>query len=164
MAKKSKTIGVIGIDKAPPFPRDATKRVISLLGGAKVLHMKPTSQLDWVSMIRHGFPCQAVDSLGSHIRATNSEVAEILGISTGMLARRRRGGVLSHQESERLFRVVRAIAQAEEAFEDLGNGLRWLRSPVVVMGGAAPISLLDTEIGGEVVLHTLVNIVYGLPA
>lgn len=150
--------------KAPPFPRDTTKRVISLLGGAKALRMRPASSLDWVPMIRQGFPFRAVESLGCHIGATNAELAQMLGISLWILARRKQAKFLSQQESERLIRVARAIAQAEEAFEDLGNGLKWLRSPVVVTGGATPMSLLDTETGGEVVLRMLANIAYGLPA
>lgn len=150
--------------KAPPLPRDPAKRVISLLGGVRVLHPRPTGRLGWIPIIRQGLPFRAVESLGSHIGATNAELAEMLGISSRILARRKQAGFLSPQESERLVRVARAIAQAEETFEDLGKGLTWLRTPVVVIGGTTPISLLDTETGGELVLRTLANITHGLPA
>lgn len=96
-------------------------------------------------MLREGFPTSEVDFLGTNIQASMA------------LARRRREGILSSQESERLFRTARAIAQSEEAFGDLKNALDWLKTPLVILGGVTPISLLDTEIGGELVLGVLIT-------
>lgn len=99
--------------------------------------------LEWVSLIRQGFPTQALDSLGTNIKATIAELAQLLGISVRMLAQRRRKGILSQQESERLFRVAGALAKAEEVFSDLGRAFHWLNSSITVLRGATPLSLLD---------------------
>lgn len=116
-------------------------------------------------MVRKGFPVQALDSLGENIRATSAaELANILGVSVRMLAQRRRKGVLSQHESERLFRVARVLASAEELFGDLGTAFDWLNSPLIVLRGATPLSLLDTEIGGKLVMDTLGRIQHGIPA
>lgn len=115
-------------------------------------------------MVRQGFPAQALDSLGTNIQATTTELTQLLGISVRMLARRRRKGFLSQQESERLFRVVRVLARTEEVFGDLGKAFHWLNSPIIVLRGATPLSLLDTEVGGKLVMDTLGRIEHGIPA
>jgi len=146
------------------FPSDPTERVFSLLGGAEILRICSPKEMAVISMLREGFPASAADFLGTNIQVSTAELAKMLGMTTRVLARRRREGVLSSQESERLFRTARAIAQSEEAFGDLKNALDWLRAPLIVLGGVTPISLLDTEMGGELVLRILINIVYGLSA
>lgn len=146
------------------YLKDPTARALSLLGGSVALQMKPNGPLDWVAMTREGFRVQALDSLGSNIQATTAELAQLLGVSTRMLAQRRRRGTLTQHESERLFRVARVLAHAEEVFDDLANAYHWLKSPIIVLRGATPLSLLDSEVGGEVVMDTLGRIAYGIPA
>lgn len=146
------------------YLRDPTTRALSLLGGAAVFPVEPRSPLEWVSSIRRGFPIQALDSLAANIQATLTELAQLLGVSVRTVAQRRRLGSLTSQQSERLFRLARVLARAEEVFDDLGNASHWLKSPIIVLRGATPLSLLDTEVGGEVVMDTLGRIAYGIPA
>lgn len=137
-------------------------RVASILGGRKVLHTDPVSPLDWVCIIRKGFPSEALDSFCTNIGATNAELAQMLGISVRALAWRRRKGILTPHESERLLRVARVVGRAEEVFGGLTNGLEWLRSPNVSLGGVSPISLLDTDIGADWVMETLGRVEHGV--
>lgn len=146
------------------YPKDPVIRATSLLGGAKTLGIRPSSPHDWLSLIRQGIPTLALDSLSTNTQVTNTELAQILGITTRKLAQRKRDGILSCQESERLLRVARTIARAEDVFDDLNNALAWMRSPIIVLRGATPFSLLDTEVGGELVMQTLGRIQYGIPA
>jgi putative toxin-antitoxin system antitoxin component (TIGR02293 family) len=131
---------------------------------ATLLGMKTMVPLEWVSQIREGLPYSALDSLGFWIHATKVELAQLLGISVRMLSQRRRVGALSSQESEKLFRVACVTKRAEEVFDDLGNALDWIKSPVIVLRGATPISMLDTDIGGQIVMTTLGRIQHGIPA
>lgn len=103
-------------------------------------------------MIRKGFPSKALDSFGANIGATDAELAEMLGISARALAWRRRKGILTPYDSERMFRVARVVARAEEVFGDLAKGLEWLKSLNPSLGGVSPMSLLDTYIGGDWVM------------
>ena len=137
-------------------------RAASILGGRKVLRMEPLSLLDWVHMIRKGFPSKAIDSFGTNIGATNAELAQMLGISVRALAWRRRKGTLTPYESERMFRVARVVGRAEEVFDDLAKGLEWLKSPNSSLGGTSPMSLLDTCIGADWVMETLGRIEHGV--
>lgn len=146
------------------YPNNPSIRVLALLGGTAVLQVESLTPLGWVSMIRQGFPTQALDSLGANTQAHTAELAQLLDISVRMLAQRRRTGFLSQQESERLFRVARVLARAEELFGNLEKAFRWLNSPIIVLSGATPLSLLDTEVGGKLVMDTLGRIEHGIPA
>jgi putative toxin-antitoxin system antitoxin component (TIGR02293 family) len=134
----------------------------SILGGRKVLRTEPLSPLEWVYMIRKGFPSKAMDSFGTNIGATNADLAQILGISIRALAWRRRKGVLTPSESERMFRVARVVGRAEEVFGDLTNGLEWMKSPNGSLSGVTPISLLDTDIGADWVMDALGRVEHGV--
>lgn len=142
---------------------DETRTAI-LLGGAKTLQLKGTGPLAWVVAIRKGFPIVALDSFRQNIDATNTELAQALGTSVRSLAGRRHKGVLSASESERLLRLAKVVVRAESVFDDVDNGLAWLREPNISLGGVAPISLLDTELGAELVTDELGRIEYGICA
>lgn len=62
---------------------------------------------------------------------------------------------MSPYESERMFRVARAVGRAEDVFGDLTKGFGWLKSPDVSLGRVSPISLLDTCIGADWVMDKL---------
>lgn len=113
-------------------------------------------------MIRTGFPSSAADSLGQNLNSTNAEIAQILGIPVRTLATRRRLGRLSHYESERLYRAAHVIARAEEVFGDLPRAFEWLKYENLALGGLTPMSLLDTEAGGEQITAVLGRIEHGI--
>lgn len=137
-------------------------RAAILLGGLKILQLKGTSPLAWIFAIRRGFPIVALDSLRQSISATNTEVAQALGTSVRALSARRHKGVLTASESERLFRLAKVVARAESVFDGVDIGVAWLREPNISLGGVAPISLLDTELGTELVTDVLGGIEYGI--
>jgi len=134
----------------------------TLLGGPQVLPTRPSSSLQWVSVIRRGIPTAAVDSLAKSIRITQSELAAILNIPGRTLARRKKEGMLNSEESAKLVRLARVVERAEEVFEDLDFALDWLKSPNAALSGATPLSLLDTDVGAESVLDTLGRIEHGV--
>ncbi|MSQ72205.1 MAG: DUF2384 domain-containing protein [Betaproteobacteria bacterium] len=134
----------------------------ALLGGRKVLQAKQRTALDWVLVIRHGLSSGAVDSLARTLRVTQSELAAALGIPERTLARRKKAGVLTSEESAKLVRLARVVARATETFEDLDTARDWLKSPNAALSGATPFSLLDTDIGAEGVMDTLGRIEHGV--
>lgn len=140
----------------------ANLSIESLLGGRSVLHAKPRTALDWVSIIRQGISSAAVDVLTKTLRVTQSELALALGIPERTLARRKKEGTLNSEESAKLVRLARVVERAEEVFEDLDASLGWLKSPNAALSGATPLSLLDTDIGAGSVMDTLGRIEHGV--
>lgn len=134
----------------------------SLLGGNGVLHAKPRTALDWVSVIRRGISSAAIDAVTKTLHVTQAELAAALGIPERTLARRKREGTLNSEESARLVRLARVVERAETVFEDMDAALNWLKSPNAALAGAIPLSLMDTDIGAESVLDTLGRIEHGV--
>ena len=142
----------------PPTPISATR----LLGGERLLHAQPHAATDWVSLVRRGLPSASVDALARQTRITQAELARALAIPERTLARRKREGVLSPEESAKLVRLARIVERAETVFEDKDAALAWLQSPNATLGGCTPLSLLDTDLGAEGVQDTLGRIEHGV--
>ena len=80
------------------------------------------------------------------------------------LARRRQERNLSPDESDRVYRAARLVAQAEEVLGDLARAARWFKAPNRALGHARPLDLLDTDIGSRQVEEVLGRVdagVYG---
>jgi len=142
--------------------RTAFQSVESVLGGRSVLGAKPQSTLDWVGVIRDGIPAAAVESILSAVRLSQAELAQALRIPERTLARRKREGVLSSEESSKLLRLARVISRASEVFGEPVAAIDWLKSPNAALGANAPLSLLDTDIGAESVFDTLGRVEHGV--
>ena len=134
----------------------------ALLGGKKTLRTQPRTALDWIAVIRAGLSSKALDSLLNMVRVSQAELAAALDIPARTLARRKKDGVLNREESSKLVRLARVVERAGEVFEDIDAGLAWLKSPNAALGGATPLSLLDTGIGADSVLDTLGRIEHGV--
>lgn len=135
---------------------------ITLLGGEAVLHARPSGLMDWIGIVRRGLPSASVDAVVRLTRITQAELAQALAIPERTLARRKREGALSPEESAKLVRLARVVERADQVFEGAVPALGWLRSPNAALDGATPMSLLDTDMGAETVLDTLGRIEHGV--
>lgn len=133
-----------------------------LLGGKGVLQARPRTALDWVTVVRKGISSAAVDSLARAVDLPRAELATALGISERTMARRKKEGMLSSEESAKLVRLARVVARAHDVFADADAALDWLKASNAALSGTTPLSLLDTEIGAETVLDTLGRIEHGV--
>jgi putative toxin-antitoxin system antitoxin component (TIGR02293 family) len=91
-------------------------------------------------------------------------VLQSLAINERTIQRRKSAASrLSQLESEKVYRLARLTALAEEVFEDRQAAQLWLTNPIPALGGVTPLSLLDTEEGArwaEAELHRLAGGVY----
>jgi putative toxin-antitoxin system antitoxin component (TIGR02293 family) len=92
---------------------------------------------------------------------TLKEVASALDLSPRSLQRRRRSGRLARYESDRLYRLARLVAIADEYLGDHERALRWLKHSNHALGGLAPVAAMDTELGARQVENILGRIAYG---
>ncbi|MGA7815620.1 type II RES/Xre toxin-antitoxin system antitoxin [Caballeronia sp.] len=134
----------------------------ALLGGRAVFARAPRSGLEWVDVVRHGISSRALDSMLKSIGLSQAELAQALDIPERTLARRKREGVLSREESAKLLRLARVVARAAEVFEGLDAALNWLKTQIDALEGATPLSLVDTDIGADSVMDTLGRIEHGV--
>ena len=135
--------------------------VIKELGGKQTLGRTLVSENDMREAIRDGFPPAVVEGLMRTSGLTLKELAGALDLSPRSLQRRRRSGRLARYESDRLYRLARIVALADEFLGDHERAIRWLKRPNRALGGISPVAALDTELGARQVENVLGRIAYG---
>lgn len=118
---------------------------------------------DAIAATRRGLPVSGLQHLMTSGRPTPGEIDRIV-LPRRHLSHRRKIVTLTPDQSDRLLRVVRIIAAAEETFRSQEKAARWLRRPSQALQGDTPMALLDTTEGSREVETLLHRIDHGLAA
>jgi putative toxin-antitoxin system antitoxin component (TIGR02293 family) len=132
-----------------------------ILNIGEYIGIAPKSEFDLARIVEKGIPPESLALLKLQ-GLTFTEVSEIVIAPRTLKHRRARGENLSHEETDRLVRVARIVALADEIFGDHAKALLWLRSEDDRIGGRRPLSMLQTEAGGRVVESMLWQIDEGV--
>ena len=141
-----------------------TQALAEYLGGRQALGRDIRSDLDLDDAIRSGLPVKAVESVVKTGALRASELHTLVIPRRTLAHRKRLGKRLSSQQSDRLTRVVRVVASAEEAIGDGAKARRWLRKPNRALQGQRPLDLLASDVGARLVERVLGRIEHGLGA
>lgn len=109
-----------------------------------------------IARIEEGYPFEQFEQLSQTLGITQKQLANILGISSSTLSRRR-ATQLSASESSRLYQVRQLLSLAERSIGDPGDARRWLTSPNVHLG-SVPLELSSSAPGLETVERYLQQI------
>jgi putative toxin-antitoxin system antitoxin component (TIGR02293 family) len=132
------------------------------LGGAKTIG-SPETELDFVPIIRKGFPFSVLESLRDRAKLSEETICGSLRIAKRTAARRKQQAArLKPTESELLLRLARVFAAATDVLGSEQKARQWLLAPNRALGGAAPIKLLDTGIGFQGAIDVLRRIEFGV--
>ena len=115
-----------------------------------------------IAALRVGLPVQELDVLQASLDVPMEKLGTMLGISKATLHRRKAGGRLGPAESDRVVRFARLMGKAVEVMESEDNARKWLTSPQVGLGGAAPLNYAESEMGAREVEDLLGRIEYGV--
>src|SRR5579862_7184155 len=121
------------------------RAVVQELGGEQTLGRALSNDGQMREAIREGFPPAVVRELMRTSGLTLKELAGALDLSPRSLQRRRHGGRLAAYESDRLYRLARIVALANESLGDHARAMRWLKRSNRALGGLAPLAAIDTE-------------------
>jgi putative toxin-antitoxin system antitoxin component (TIGR02293 family) len=117
----------------------------------------------WHERILEGLPFAAVESVKARASLTDAEIARLLGIGEATLRRARASRTpLGAATSDRLYRLSKTIAIAEEVLESAEGAMSWLRREQPGLGGQVPLELLVTQAGADQVETLLRRIDYGV--
>ncbi len=141
----------------------AEVRVTDLLGGRRVLG-RVAEAGDLLRVVRDGLPYASFEALTHQLGLEPDAVGAVVGIAPRTLARRKHERLLSPIESDRLYRLAYVTHVAAAVFGGVAAARRWLGRANRSLGGAVPMTLLDTDIGCRRVEEVLFRVNYGMYA
>ena len=137
--------------------------IAEVLGGKKVLKKRVGTPAQLMTLIREGLPADILPTIAAELSMDRSAVAKVVGISGRTLSRRLASrSRLSAEESDRMVRLARVLALANDTLGDRTKASRWLQTPNRALQGSTPFELLDTDAGVQSVETILGRIAYGI--
>ena len=126
----------------------------------KTHKMKATHPTELVRQIQKGLPFSQLQALRKQLDLPLDDLASKLSISRATLHRRKGGGRLSTEESDKVVRFSRLLEHAANVFGNVEKGRAWLKFPQYGLGGAVPLDYAKTEVGAREVDNLLGRIDY----
>jgi putative toxin-antitoxin system antitoxin component (TIGR02293 family) len=140
-----------------------TGRVAAAMGGPAVLRRAVRSPRDLEALVARGLPRQALDACVARVWP-EKRAADRFKFSLVPRATYHRRRVLSAAASERVERVARIVALAEQAWAGDPAGARdFLTRAHALLEGRAPVEAARTELGARRVEDLIAGLVHGLP-
>lgn len=132
----------------------------NLLGGSKAVQF--SNDFDIINLARKGFPKKVLLTLAKKISLNIQELAIILHISERTLQRYDDDAIIKTEYAEKAVELARLYTRGEEVFGEMDKFKIWIKTPSVIFKGEAPVSLLDTSAGFDMVFRELGRIEHGI--
>lgn len=139
------------------------EEVARKLGGPSVLGRVVRSQADLALAVRNRLPLSALRGL-SQAGMTEQEIERFVIPQRTRRHRADKQQPLTVEESDRAVRLLRVQSLAEQTFGDQDKANRWLRRPLIELGGETPLVVAQTEAGARVIETILGKIAWGAAA
>jgi len=138
-------------------------QVYQKLGGRAALGEEVASEADLARVVAGRIPLRALTHF-TRSGFSEQEVAEYVIPPRTRRHRRVRREPLTVDESDRLVRLARIQAVAEDVFADAEKANRWLREPLGILDGRAPLEVARTDSGARLIEQILAKIDWGAAA
>ena len=132
----------------------------NLLGSSKSVRL--SNDFEIIKFAREGFPKRLLLALAKKISLNIQELATILHISERTLQRYDDDAIIKTEYAEKAVELARLYTRGEEVFGSMDKFKLWVKAPSLVFNGEAPVSMLDTSAGFDMVFKELGRIEYGI--
>jgi len=132
----------------------------NLLGGARSLRF--SNDFDVINLARKGFSKATLLALAKKISLNLQELANILHISERTLQRYDDNEIIKLEYAEKAVELARLYTRGEEVFGSIDKFKLWIKAPSLVFNGEAPVTILDTSAGFDMVFRELGRIEHGI--
>ena len=137
--------------------------VYQKLGGRLVLGEDVTSDADLARLVDRRIPLRVLTII-KRIGFSDQEIWRYIIPARTQRHRKARKERLTVEESDRLVRLTRIQALAEDVLGDAEKANRWLREPLHILGDKTPLDVAQTDSGARVVEQLLAKIDWGAAA
>ena len=124
--------------------------------------LHPQNSAKLIAKIKEGLSVKAFNRLCKNLNISEKALAHTMNIALSTLARRKKTGRLTFEESERLYRIARLYDRAHEVFKDKEMARKWLKEPAWALGDVSPLEFAETELGAQEVDDLLGRIEHGV--
>ena len=119
--------------------------------------------IDSAEVVRKGLSIESFKRVANYYQLSDAQMSKVVGTSVRTIIRlQKEDKPLNSTWSDRLYRLARVAAQAQEVFESADTATSWLKRPNRGLNGHTPVELLDTDAGTEQVVELLDRIEYGV--
>jgi len=132
----------------------------SILNGLKPVNF--STDFDILKLSRQGLPKRVLMAFAKKISLTLQELSNIMHISERTLQRYDDDEIVKTEYSEKAIELVRLYARGEEVFDSMEKFKAWMKSPNHIFNNEAPVSLLDTSFGFDMIFNELGRIEHGI--
>ena len=143
-------------------PSSSPTKAVRIQPG-KSLGLKRMEIPTLLKVITSGLRWSSVDSFLRESGFTQQELAQYLAVPLRTLTRRKEGGGLDQNESERLLRLSEIYDATLDLFSgDKADAREWLLSPVRGLNNSRPIDYARTDYGAREVRNLIGRIEHGV--
>ena len=136
--------------------------VAEILGGEKVLGKRLENKMDLVELSSHGVTKDAVSHLAKYLLLSWRQMAALLPVTERTLQRYALKQHLNPTVSEQVLQIAEVVARGVEVFGDKDRFRNWMDQPNTALSDNAPLNLLGSRFGTEMVLDELGRIEHGI--
>jgi putative toxin-antitoxin system antitoxin component (TIGR02293 family) len=146
-----------------PMRQPVIERVFRKLGGRRALGAEVCSEADLARLVQRGI---RLPVLGHVVRAgfSKPEIERFIIPARTLRHRKAKKQPLSIEESDRVVRLTRIQALAEDVFGEVEKANRWLREELRILDGKSPLELARTESGARLIEQLLAKLDWGAAA
>ena len=138
--------------------RYAEKTVVERIVGVPL-----AEQSMLIDAVKAGLPYRALLDLQAAFQVSRSELGQALMIAPSTMSRRKAGGYLRPDESDRVVRLARVLELATSMMDgDQQSAATWMRTARDVLNGESPLVRSSTEVGVRDVEDLIGRIRYGV--
>lgn len=133
---------------------------------ARVLGLR--RQVTSVEQLEHeveaGLPKASLGAVARHVYGTSPDAAALMQKVIPSATFHRRGNGLKPHEGERVERLARVVATAEQVWDSVDDARVFLSTPHPMLDDRRPIEVALTELGARRVEHLLWSLFHGVAA
>ena len=140
------------------------RAVFEKLGGRATLGVDVASAADLARIVSVRIPLKVLMYVKRTGSLSDAEIEHFIIPARTRRHREHKKERLTVEESDRLVRMARIQALAEDVLDDEAKAHTWLRQPLGMLNGKAPLELAQTEAGARVIEQILAKIDWGAAA
>jgi|SRR5690349_14683101 putative toxin-antitoxin system antitoxin component (TIGR02293 family) len=146
-----------------PNAEPVVEAVYRKLGGRGTLGQEIASEADLARVVLGRIPLAALAALQKN-GFSDREIDRFVIPSRTRRHRETRKEALTVEESDRLVRLARTQALAEDVFGNREKANKWLRESLAILDGRSPLEMARTETGARIIEQILGKIAWGAAA